>query len=126
MFRYFYVNVLVGNVNTHTTEERDRDRPIIAVHKWGHFLVDFRQERRLNQGNWAQILADMNTRKISLKANARTDALGFVFHKQGPNLLKSKSDIEHDVRVLPGGLANEELFLARTAPPTVRTTTSPA
>jgi len=102
--------VLVGNVNTHTTEERDRDRRIIAVHELGHFLVDFEQERRLNQSNWHQILANMKTIKISLKANARTNALGFVFHKQGANLLKSKSDIEHDVRVLLGGMANEELF----------------
>ena len=102
--------VLVGNVNTHTTQERERDRRIIAVHEWGHFLVDLEHERRLTQGNWAQILADMKTIKISLKANARTNALGFVFHKQGANLLKSKNDIEHDVRVLLGGMANEELF----------------
>ena len=52
----------------------------------------------------------MKTIKISLKANPRTNALGFVFHKQGINLLKTKSDIEHDVRVLLGGMANEELF----------------
>ena len=52
----------------------------------------------------------MKTIKISLKANARTNALGFVFHKQGTNLLKTKGDIEHDVRVLLGGMANEELF----------------
>jgi cell division protease FtsH len=102
--------VLVGNVNTHTTQERERDRRIIAVHEWGHFLVDFEAERRLTQGNWPQILADMKTIKISLKANARTNALGFVFHKQGANLLKSKSEMEHDVRVLLGGMANEELF----------------
>jgi cell division protease FtsH len=102
--------VLVGNVNTHTTEERERDRRIIAVHEWGHFLVDLEHERRLTQGNWAQILADMKTVKISLKANARTNALGFVIHKQGANLLKSRSDLEHDVRVLLGGMANEELF----------------
>jgi cell division protease FtsH len=102
--------VLVGNVNTHTTEERERDRRIIAVHEWGHFLVDLEHERRLTQDNWAQILADMKTVKISLKANARTNALGFVIHKQGANLLKSKSDLEHDVRVLLGGMANEELF----------------
>ncbi len=102
--------VLVGNVNTHTTQERARDRRIIAVHELGHFLVDFECERRLTQGNWAQILADMKTIKISLKANARTNALGFVFHKQGANLLKSRSNIEHDVRVLLGGMANEELF----------------
>jgi cell division protease FtsH len=102
--------VLVGNVNTHTTEERERDRRIIAIHEWGHFLVDLEHERRLTQGNWAQIQTDMKTVKISLKANARTNALGFVIHKQGANLLKSKSDLEHDVRVLLGGMANEELF----------------
>jgi cell division protease FtsH len=102
--------VLVGNVNTNTTEERERDRCIIAVHEWGHFLVDLEHERQLTEGNWAQILADMKTIKISLKANPRTNALGFVFHKQGVNLLKTKGDIEHDVRVLLGGMANEELF----------------
>jgi len=102
--------VLVGNVNTHTTKERERDRRIIAVHEWGHFLVDLEHERKLASGNWQQILAEMKTIKISLKANPRTNALGFVFHKQGSNLLKTKGDIEHDVRVLLGGMANEELF----------------
>ncbi|HEX8963605.1 MAG TPA: AAA family ATPase [Rhodocyclaceae bacterium] len=102
--------VLVGNVNAKTTEERERDRRIIAVHEWGHFLVDFERERRLAGGDWDRILADMKTIKISLKANPRNNALGFVFHKQGSNLLKSKADIEHDVRVLLGGMANEELF----------------
>jgi cell division protease FtsH len=100
----------VGNVNTNTTEDRERDRRIIAVHEWGHFLVDFEHERKLANGNWEQLLADIKTIKISLKANARTNALGFVFHKQGANLLKTKGDIEHDVRVLLGGMANEELF----------------
>jgi cell division protease FtsH len=102
--------VLVGNVNTNTTKERERDRRIIAVHEWGHFLVDLAHERRLTHDDWEQILADMKTIKISLKANPRTNALGFVFHKQGTNLLKTKGDIEHDVRVLLGGMANEELF----------------
>ncbi|MES2126977.1 MAG: AAA family ATPase [Pseudomonadota bacterium] len=102
--------VLVGNVNTNTTQERERDRYIIAVHEWGHFLVDFEHERKLADGNWEQLLADVKTIKISLKASARSNALGFVFHKQGVNLLKSKGDIEHDIRVLLGGMANEELF----------------
>jgi cell division protease FtsH len=102
--------MLVGNVNINTTKERERDRRVIAVHELGHFLVDFEHERRLPNGNWEQILAEMKTIKISLKANPRTNALGFVFHKQGANLLKTKSDIEHDVRVLLGGMANEELF----------------
>ncbi|MBI5276988.1 MAG: AAA family ATPase [Burkholderiales bacterium] len=102
--------VMVGNVNSNTTKERERDRRIIAIHEWGHFLVDFEHERRKANGDWDQVLADMKTIKISLKANPRNNALGFVFHKQGANLLKTKSDIEHDVRVLLGGMANEELF----------------
>jgi cell division protease FtsH len=102
--------VLVGNVNSNTTKERERDRRIIAIHEWGHFLVDFEYERKKTGGNWDSILAEMKTLKISLKANPRNNALGFVFHKQGANLLKTKSDIEHDVRVLLGGMANEELF----------------
>jgi cell division protease FtsH len=102
--------VLVGNVNSNTTKERERDRRIIAIHEWGHFLVDFEAERKLAAGDWERISQSMKTLKISLKANPRNNALGFVFHKQGTNLLKTKSDIEHDVRVLLGGMANEELF----------------
>jgi cell division protease FtsH len=102
--------VMVGNVNSNTTKERERDRRIIAIHEWGHFLVDFERERKQTRGDWDAILADMTTIKISLKANPRNNALGFVFHKQGANLLKTKGDIEHDVRVLLGGMANEELF----------------
>src|SRR3954464_3232406 len=102
--------MLVGNVNADTTKERERDRRIIAVHEWGHFLVDLEHERKVAGDNWQQVLADMKTIKISLKANPRNNALGFVFHKQGINLLKTKADIEHDVRVLLGGMANEELF----------------
>jgi cell division protease FtsH len=102
--------VLVGNVTGNTTKERERDRRIIAVHEWGHFLVDFERERKQAGGDWERILAEMKTIKISLKANPRNNALGFVFHKQGSNLLKTKGDIEHDVRVLLGGMANEELF----------------
>jgi cell division protease FtsH len=102
--------VLVGNVNANTTKERERDRRIIAIHEWGHFLVDYELERQRAGGNWEQLQSEMKTIKISLKANPRNNALGFVFHKQGDNLLKTKSDIEHDVRVLLGGMANEELF----------------
>ncbi|WP_395684835.1 AAA family ATPase [Caenimonas koreensis] len=102
--------VLVGNVNANTTKERDRDRRIIAIHEWGHFLVDFELERKRAGGDWIALQSEMKTIKISLKANPRNNALGFVFHKQGANLLKTKSDIEHDVRVLLGGMANEELF----------------
>ncbi|CAN5720170.1 hypothetical protein BH11PSE7_BH11PSE7_03650 [soil metagenome] len=102
--------VLVGNVNSNTTKERERDRRIIAIHEWGHFLVDLQNERKLAGGDWGKLESEMKTIKISLKASPRSNALGFVFHKQGNNLLKTKADMEHDVRVLLGGMANEELF----------------
>jgi len=102
--------VLVGNTTASTTKERERDRRIIAIHEWGHFLVDFVRERELAGGDWEKLLAAMKTLKISLKANPRSNALGFVFHRQGANLLKTKGDLEHEVRVLLGGMANEELF----------------
>lgn len=102
--------VLVGNVNDNTTKERERDRRIIAVHEWGHFLMDFQHRRRVSGGDWNALQAGMNTIKISLKANPRNNALGFVLHKQDSNLLKTKGDMEHEVRVLLGGMANEELF----------------
>jgi hypothetical protein len=99
-----------GQRQRNTTKERERDRRIIAIHEWGHFLVDFELERKRAGGDWDKLQAEMKTIKISLKANPRNNALGFVFHKQGNNLLKTKADIEHDVRVLLGGMANEELF----------------
>ncbi|WP_431096665.1 AAA family ATPase [Polaromonas aquatica] len=102
--------VLVGNVNDNTTKERERDRRIIAVHEWGHFLMDFQHQHKLAGGNWDTLLANMTTIKISLKANPRNNALGFVLHKQDNNLLQTKGDMEHEVRVLLGGMANEELF----------------
>ena len=102
--------ILVGNVNDNTTRERDRDRRIIAIHEWGHFLMDFQHERKLAQGDWDTLLAEMKIIKISLKANPRSNALGFVLHKHGNNLLQTKSDMENEVRVLLAGMANEELF----------------
>ncbi|HYF18823.1 MAG TPA: ATP-binding protein, partial [Ramlibacter sp.] len=51
--------VLVGNVNTNTTKERERDRRIIAIHEWGHFLVDFEFERKKAGGNWESLQAEM-------------------------------------------------------------------
>src|SRR4030095_16567718 len=89
---------------------RRRTARIIAIHEWGHFLVDFELERKRAGGDWEKLQSEMKTIQISLKANPRNHALGFVFNKQGSNLLKTKGDIEHDVRVLLGGMANEELF----------------
>ncbi len=102
--------VLVGNVNDNTTKGRERDRRIIAIHEWGHFLMDFQHRRQLADDDWNVILAEMKTIKISLKANPRNNALGFVLNKQDGNLLKTKGDMEHEVRVLLAGMANEELF----------------
>lgn len=101
--------VMVGNVNTLATHERERDRHVIVVRELGHFLIvlDLDLERKLAHNNWDPVLADMKTMKISLKGNPRTSAFEFVFQKQGATLLKTKGDIEHEVRVVPGGMADE-------------------
>src|SRR5688500_185776 len=67
-------------------------------------------DRKCSVSDWEKLQSETKTIKISLKANPRNNALGFVFHKQGSDLLKTKADMEHDVRVLLGGMANEELF----------------
>jgi cell division protease FtsH len=102
--------VLIGQAHTQPAEGRERDRRVVAVHEWGHFLVDFERERERCGGNWSRLHLELKTLKISLKANPRHNALGFVFHRPEAHLLKTRADIEHEVRVLLGGMANEELF----------------
>ena len=101
--------VMVGNVNANTTRSATATAAS-SPSTSGAFPGRFELERKRAEGSWDTILAEMKTIKISLKANPRNNALGFVFHKQGANLLMTKGDIEHDVRVLLGGMANEELF----------------
>jgi cell division protease FtsH len=68
----------------------------------------------------------MKTIKISLKAEPAQQRAGLRVPQAGRQPAQDQGDIEHDVRVLLGGMANEELFFGERAPPTAPTTTSRA
>lgn len=101
---------LIGNTDTETTEGREREREIIALHEVGHFLIDAVRHGGPELSDPVGLRDKVGAIKISLKANARTNALGFVFKKPRENMLMTKSDLSWDVRTLFGGMANEEIF----------------
>ena len=102
---------LVGNTDVETTAGREVEREIIALHEVGHFLVDL--TRHLPDASWdraSSVKGDIGSIKISLKANARSNALGFVLKRPRTHLLQTKKDLIWEIRTLFGGMANEELF----------------
>ena len=101
---------LIGNTDTETTQGREREREIIALHEVGHFLIDAVRHGGPDLADPVALRDKMGAIKISLKANARTNALGFVFKKPRENMLMSKADLSWDVKTLFGGMANEEIF----------------
>lgn len=55
----------------------------------------------------------MRSIKISLKANARSGALGFVLLKPSENLLMTQRSVEWRMKSLYAGMINEELFFGK-------------
>lgn len=101
---------LVGNTDVETTAGREREREIIALHEVGHFLVDVMRHRPDGLARAMDAKPDIGSLKISLKAHARSNALGFVLKRPRINLLQTKQDLMWEVRTLFGGMANEEIF----------------
>ena len=101
--------MIIGNTDTETTQGREKEREIIAIHEVGHFLIDFIRHEMTTRDP-SKIIEKMGAIKISLKANARSKALGFVFKKNTNNLLRTKNDMEWEIKTLFGGMVNEELF----------------
>jgi cell division protease FtsH len=101
---------LIGNTDTETTKGRERDREIIALHEVGHFLVDVSRHCEGDMSKASQIKDRIGTIKISLKANARSNALGFVLKKPQVDMLQTRADMEWEIMGLFGGMANEEIF----------------
>jgi cell division protease FtsH len=101
--------LLIGMNNDETTIAYRQERKQIAVHEVGHFLMQF-----LNTGgdlhSPMDALSKMNVLKISLKSNARTGALGFVFKKPQQGFLRTCQSIEDMVSVLYAGTVNEALL----------------
>ena len=101
---------LIGNTDTETTKGREREREIIALHEVGHFLVDVARHCGEDMARANQVKDRIGTIKISLKANARSNALGFVLKKPQTSMLQTRADMEWEIMGLFGGMANEEIF----------------
>jgi cell division protease FtsH len=101
---------LIGNTDSETTKGRERERAVIALHEVGHFLVDAARHCGDDLSKAADFKDKIGTIKISLKANARSNALGFVLKKPQNNMLQTKRDLEWEIMTLFGGMANEEIF----------------
>lgn len=101
---------LIGNTDTETTAGREHERSVIAIHEVGHFLMDVHRHCGGDLSRAARVKDKVGAIKISLKANARTNALGFVLKKPKASMLQTKGDLEWDIMCLFGGMANEEIF----------------
>ena len=100
--------MLVGNTDEETTSGRERERRIIALHEIGHFLVDAIDACGGDLAKAGSAKDRIHTIKISLKANARNNALGFVFKKPRSGMLQTKKEFETEVMRFFGGMANEQ------------------
>ena len=101
--------LLMGVNNEETTAHLIEEKRQIATHEIGHFLMEF-----INAGGKVETpleaLSKLKVMKISLKANARTGALGFVFKKPSSGFLSSRKDIEANIQTLFAGTVNEVIF----------------
>jgi len=105
--------VMIGQSNRKTTQNREKERRIIAVHEIGHFMVDFKQTFDGLNGDWLKTKAKMKIIKISSENISRANALGYVLHESEDILLRSIHELEKEVRILYGGVAAEELIFGK-------------
>lgn len=101
---------LIGNTDTETTAGREHERSVIAIHEVGHFLMDVHRHCEGDLSKASEAKDKVGAIKISLKANARTNALGFVLKKPKASMLQTRKDLEWEIMGLFGGMANEEIF----------------
>lgn len=104
--------VIMGNNDTETTKGLEDERFQIAVHEVGHFLAEF-ENCGGNIQNPLDVKNKIEVLKISLKANARSGALGFVFKKPRAGNLITQKRLEMMVAELYGGTINEEIFFGK-------------
>ena len=104
---------LIGNTDVETTQDRTKERELIAIHEVGHFLMEALQHCENDITKVKRALPHMRSIKISLKANARSGALGFVLLKPSENLLMTQRSVEWRIKSLYAGMINEELFFGK-------------
>jgi len=105
--------VMIGKSNRKTTKNREKERHIIAIHEIGHFMSDFTQTMKENEGDIEKTKEKMKVIKISSENISRVNALGYVLNESEDILLSSITELEKEVRILYGGVASEELVFGK-------------
>jgi cell division protease FtsH len=105
--------VMIGKSNRKTTQNREKDRKVIAIHEIGHFMADFNQTLRENGGDLEKTKEKMKIIKISSENISRVNALGYVLNESEEILLSSITELEKEIRILYGGVASEELIFGK-------------
>lgn len=113
MLCHAFEKTLIGISDKETTLEKTNDRKVIAVHELGHFLTRFLINYHKNNFDIAKTRKEMDVIKISTEAISKSNALGYVLSKKPISLLQTRKDIEERIKVLYGGVANEELFFGK-------------
>lgn len=105
-----FERVAVGLTDRATTDKLSHKRHIVAVHEAGHFLMQVHHTMMRVKGDVSQLHDKMNVIKISTESVSKIGALGFVLSKTEDVPLQTRTDYDHHICELYGGMANEELF----------------
>jgi len=110
---------MIGLADRKTTDNLDEQRKVIALHEWGHFFMNLEIALRkknllpLTAETLALVKNDIKVLKISTESVSKGGVLGFVLSKPEDTFIVTKKDLENQVQVLYGGVANEELFFGK-------------
>lgn len=108
-----FETILVGKSDRKTTKGKEKEREIISTHEIGHFIVNFCNTMKTNNGDIEKTKEDIKVIKISSESISRANALGYVLSENNESLLNSVKDFENEVRVLYGGVATEEVIFGK-------------
>ena len=110
-----FERVLLGLTDRKTTEKLDNDRRLIAIHELGHFFMHFNNALEKNNGEFQleKIKENISVLKISTESLSKGNVLGYVLSKEEEGVLFTKRDLENRIKVLYGGVANEEIFFGK-------------
>lgn len=104
-----YEQTTMGLTDRETTKDMNKQREIIAKHELGHFFMHLDVLKDIYP-NVDELKENIPVLKISTEANSRFNALGYVLNKQDDVKLKTRTEYEHEIKILYGGVASEELF----------------
>lgn len=111
-----FKEINIGRTDKNTNTEKTRK--IVALHELGHFIISLEKQLSLQNisideidDNIENIENEISTMEISTESISKIGALGFVLNKEtDDDKLKSKSDLEWEIKKLYGGVCSEKVF----------------